>query len=129
MSYRTIKRLLGETNFELKCLVLFGLGSTVVAAVTLVVYWWETSSLVSEHIRDRAKDSIAPILLQVHWKSRERSEWDADQPQRIVDQWMKYGLGGRGATSWPGEDDFNKRLERIEDLAAEFNPEELDGLQ
>ena len=76
MSYRTIKRLLGETNFELKSLVLFGLGLTVLATITFALYWWQTSGLVSEGNRQAARQMIPAIILAHHWK------WDQDEEMK-----------------------------------------------
>ena len=63
MSYRGMKRLLGETNFELKSLVLFGLGLTSLATITFALYWWQTSGLVEEGNRQAARQLIPPIIL------------------------------------------------------------------
>jgi signal transduction histidine kinase len=68
MSYRTLKRLLGETNFELKSLVLFGLGLIVLATITFALYWWQTSGLVEEGNRQAARQMITTIMLETHWK-------------------------------------------------------------
>ncbi|GIS61108.1 MAG: hypothetical protein CM1200mP2_33330 [Planctomycetaceae bacterium] len=76
MSYRTIKRLLGETNFELKSLVLFGLGLTVLATIPFALYWWQTSGLVSEGNRQAARQMIPAIILAHHWK------WDQDEEMK-----------------------------------------------
>lgn len=66
MSYRTLKRLLGETNFEVKCLVLFGFGLSLLAVLTLALYWWQTSSLIEDHYRTTARLLIAPMIIQRH---------------------------------------------------------------
>ena len=66
MSYRTLKRLLGETNFEVKCLVLFGFGLSLLAVLTLALYWWQTSSLIENHYRTTARLLIAPMIIQRH---------------------------------------------------------------
>lgn len=68
MSYRTLKRLLGETNFEVKCLVLFGFGLTVLAVVTFGLYWWQTSNLIDEQNRRFAKLLVAPMIVEEHWE-------------------------------------------------------------
>lgn len=75
MSYRTIKRLLGETNFELKCLVLFGLGSTILAIGTFLLYWRQTLLLVENENKKTSRQLIAPIILEKHWK------WAEAQPE------------------------------------------------
>jgi len=95
MSYRTMKRLLGETNFELKSLVLFGLGLTVLATITFALYWWQTSGLVEEGNRQAARQLIPPIILAHHWK------WD--QPDET-------------------KEDFNEIIER---MAEDMQPADL----
>ena len=71
-----MKRLLGETNFEVKSLVLFGLGLTILATITFALYWWQTSSLVSEANRQAARQMIPAIILAHHWK------WDQDEEMK-----------------------------------------------
>lgn len=84
MSYRTLKRLLGETNFEVKCLVLFGIGLSTLAISTFFLYWWQTSSLIDNQNRTNALLMMAPMIQQKHW------EWAAgfkepDDPQNPAD--------------------------------------------
>ena len=75
MSYRLLKRLLGETNFEIKCLALFGFGLTLLAAGTFALYWLQTSELVDKQNRMTARLLVAPIILEKHWK------WAEAQPE------------------------------------------------
>lgn len=78
MSYRTFKRLLGETNFEVKCLVLFGFGLSLLAVLTLALYWWQTSSLIEDHYRTTARLLIAPMIMQRHqdWPAKTQEKFD-----------------------------------------------------
>jgi len=76
-----MKRLLGETNFELKSLVLFGLGLTILATITFALYWWQTSGLVNEGNRQAARQLIPPIILARHWK------WD--QPEEMKQEFSR----------------------------------------
>ena len=73
MSYRAMKRLLGETNFELKSLILFGLGLSILAVATFGLYWWRTAQLVDEQTRMASRLLIPTIILEHHWK------WDQDE--------------------------------------------------
>ena len=66
MSYRSFKRVLGETNFEVKCLVLFGAGLTLLGVITSTLFWWQTSALVEEQNRTTARILMAPNILQRH---------------------------------------------------------------
>ncbi len=72
MSYRALKRLLGETNFEVKCLALFGFGLALLAVATFTLYWIQTSDLVDRHNRMTGRLLVAPIILEKHWKWAER---------------------------------------------------------
>jgi two-component system, NarL family, sensor histidine kinase BarA len=67
MSYRSVKRVLGETRLELKCLVLFA-----VCLFTLIggSFWWygsRTETLVQEKARGTARSLANVDLLKVHW--------------------------------------------------------------
>ena len=90
-----MKRLLGETNFELKSLVLFGMGLTVLATITFALYWWQTSGLVVEANRQTARQLIPQIILAHHWK------WD--QPDEMKEEFSKF----------------------IENMAEDMQPEDL----
>ena len=85
MSYRMLKRLLGETNFEVKCLVLFGFGLTVLAVVTFGLYWWQTSSLIEEQNRRFAKLLVAPMIVEEHWEWSGRLQNKPEQPGTTPD--------------------------------------------
>lgn len=76
-----MKRLLGETNFELKSLVLFGLGLIVLATITFALYWWQMSVLVEKSNRQAARQQIPMIILEVHWK------WD--QPDEMKQEFSE----------------------------------------
>ncbi len=82
MSYRNMKRLLGETNFELKSLVLFGLGLIVLATTTFALYWWQTSGLVEEGNQQTVRQLIPQIILAHHWK------WD--QPDETKQEFSQF---------------------------------------
>lgn len=66
MGYRALKRFLGETNFEVKCLVLFGAGLSLLGVITSTLFWWQTSALVEEQNRTTARILMAPNILQRH---------------------------------------------------------------
>lgn len=75
MSYRSIKRVIGETSLERKCRFLFVACLTVLLTVT---FWWV------EHIAERlvegtairkSRDLVDAALLRYHWE-----QWDASDP-------------------------------------------------
>ena len=96
MSYRTLKRLLGETNFEVKCLVLFGFGLSVLALVTFWLYWWQTRSLISDQNRTTAQLMISPMIQQLHW------EWYARENAKIGERPTTSAESNTGPTEQTG---------------------------
>lgn len=111
MSYRTIKRILGETNFEVKCLVLFGVGLTGLAATTFGLYWWQTSNLIDQQNRTTAQLLMAPMIMQRHW---ERAA--IGLPERPVEN---------DPAAAPAFDQQDARLDQIKHLSNELQPEQL----
>ena len=69
MSYRKLKRLLGEANFELKVLVLFGTGLTLLAIGTFFLYRWQTSNLLERTTLTMARSLAANVVLKAHWQA------------------------------------------------------------
>jgi len=68
MSYRTIKRLLGETSLERKCRFLFGSGLLVLITGSFYFYARQTTELVYNQNEIAARLLIAPVILEKHWK-------------------------------------------------------------
>ncbi len=74
MSYRLLKRLLGEANFEVKSLILFGVGLAALSSVTAVLYWRQTERLIDTSIHREARMLAAYKMLSHHWIEDEPSE-------------------------------------------------------
>ncbi len=68
MSYRTLKRLLGETNLERKCLFLFGAGLFLLIAGSFLVYKKLSEDVVYEQSQNTARNQYYPIMLEKHYK-------------------------------------------------------------
>ena len=66
MSYRTIKRLLGETSLERKCRLLFGTGLLLLIAGSFALYGWLTVRLVYDQNRIMARALVNPIVRLWH---------------------------------------------------------------
>src|SRR3954464_3989398 len=67
MSYRSVKRVLGETRLELKCLVLFA-----VCLFTLIggSFWWygsRTENMVVDNTRAQCRNLVDAVILEHHW--------------------------------------------------------------
>jgi signal transduction histidine kinase len=71
MSYRTVKRLLGETSLERKSRYLFGGSLLLLIAASFYVYAKLTSDLVYDQNPKQAQKLIRPILLEKHMVSLE----------------------------------------------------------
>ncbi len=74
MSYRTIKKLLGETSLERKCRFLFGSGLLVLITGSFYLYARQTTELVYKQNEMAAKLMVSPVILEKHWKWSEGGE-------------------------------------------------------
>src|SRR5438128_1442330 len=68
MSYRTFKRLLGETSLERKCRFLFGGGLLLLITGSFYFYGKLTADLVYEQNVITGRLLVAPIIFEKHWK-------------------------------------------------------------
>lgn len=66
MSYRTIKRLLGETSLERKCRLLFGGGLLLLICGSFYFYARQTEQLVFAQNTDLARSLVASVILEKH---------------------------------------------------------------
>ena len=99
MSYRGIKRVLGETSLERKCRFLFGGGLMLFITGSFYFYARLNSTLVYKQNQTTAQLLISPILMETHWKELESKE-EFDDKQEDVQP-------------------------LIEELATSFNPDEV----
>ncbi|MDA1163141.1 MAG: HAMP domain-containing sensor histidine kinase [Planctomycetota bacterium] len=133
MSYRSLKRVLGETNFEVKCLVLFGVGLSILAVMTFGLYWWQTSSLIGEQNKTTARLLMAPMIQQRHWEwfARVKSNFeDAENPVSDSEpdfvprtQPKEKPTPDKGLE--PEVNAYLDILKRVEKLSSELQPEHL----
>ena len=78
MSYRSIKRVIGETSLERKCRFLFVACLTVLLTVT---FWWVehiAEDLVQGTAIRKSRDLVDAALLRYHWEQWEASDPNAD---------------------------------------------------
>jgi signal transduction histidine kinase len=96
MSYRSFKRVLGETSLERKCRFLFG------ACLLLLItgsFWWygrQTERLVKKQNREQARLLVDTEMILIHWekfpKSSENSETVAsDLVKNLQNQQFTWG--------------------------------------
>jgi signal transduction histidine kinase len=72
MSYRTVKRLLGETSLERKCRLLFGTGLLLLVAGSFALYGWLTVRLVYEQKLDHARSLVGRVVYDWHAQKLEQ---------------------------------------------------------
>ncbi len=133
MSYRSFKRVLGETKLELKCRFLFG------ACLLLLItgsFWWygkQTEALVYKQNPDRGRQIVDTVLTRTHWQELETN----DAFKRIIPQFSEdleqqdFKFRFLGTVAAPlvdrPEDSFEKRLiERFMKAPAGGEPEYAD---
>ena len=75
MSYRTVKRLLGETSLERKCRFLFGGGLMLLITGSFYFYAWLNSNLIYSQNRTTGRMLISSVLLEEHWKGLETRDF------------------------------------------------------
>jgi signal transduction histidine kinase len=116
MSYRSFKRVLGETSLERKCRFLFG------ACLLLLItgsFWWygkQTEALVYKQNPDRGRQIVDTVLTRTHWEKLETNEgFKKIIPQFSEDlEQQDFTFGFVGLTSAPlveqPRDAFERRL-------------------
>ncbi|MSR58325.1 MAG: HAMP domain-containing protein [Planctomycetaceae bacterium] len=77
MSYRTLKRLLGETSLERKCRFLFGGAFFILISSSFYIYGKLTADIVEEQNLRTGRTLVAPAILERHWQALEA----IDDPQ------------------------------------------------
>src|SRR5689334_9738147 len=75
--YRSLKRVLGESNLERKCRWLFGI---CVASLIFVAFWWVdriSEGLIEETAQSKGRDRVRYALFDLHWQFWTRRDEDA----------------------------------------------------
>ena len=80
MTYRNIKRLLGETSLERKCRLLFGGGLLLLISGSFWIYARQTQKLVFVQNVDLARSLVASVIIEKH---ASRFERDYDEEPNI----------------------------------------------
>ncbi len=80
MSYRNIKRLLGETSLERKCRLLFGGGLLLLISGSFWIYARQTQKLIFVQNVDLARSLVASVIIEKH---ASRFERDYDEEPNI----------------------------------------------
>ncbi len=97
MSYRTIKRLLGETSLERKCRFLFGSGLLLLITGSFYFYYSQTKNLVFRQNKTAARLLVSPVILEHHWK------WSLGESNLAVQQTWERPLNAQVVETMVGE--------------------------
>ena len=73
MSYRTLKRLLGETSLERKCRLLFGGGLLLLISGSFYFYSKQTQKIISEQNTEVARNLVPTAIVAKHAEYFERN--------------------------------------------------------
>src|SRR6476469_8913698 len=66
--YRSLKRVLGESNLERKCRWLFGI---CVGGLILLAFWWVdriSEGLIEATAQSQGRGFVRHVLLDLHWQ-------------------------------------------------------------
>jgi signal transduction histidine kinase len=74
MSYRSIKRVLGETSLERKCRFLFGACLLLLITASFWSYSYLTEKLVEEQNPIKGELLVAQVMLSLHWREFETNK-------------------------------------------------------
>jgi signal transduction histidine kinase len=94
MSYRTFKRLIGETNLERKCRWLLGAGTLALLTVSFLVYAWLTKGLASDQLAHTGRTLVGLILARIHLNPDAEVQKGVDEFQRLSEQSWQGNLKG-----------------------------------
>ncbi|MGC3972039.1 MAG: ATP-binding protein [Pirellulales bacterium] len=100
MSYRSFKRVIGETSLERKCRFLFGACLLVLIAASFYLYGRLTESLVYQQNPVRGRLLVDTALIQEHWENWNPGPSDAA------------GGGGNFAPTG-GKDEFQELIQEL----------------
>ena len=92
MGYRSIKRVLGETNLERKCRLLFGFCLLVLIATAFFWVNRVAENLVIEATRNKASDNVVMLLMRSHFIS---FETDPNPEARVWTEQLSAEFEGR----------------------------------
>jgi signal transduction histidine kinase len=134
MSYRSFKRVLGETSLERKCRFLFG--GCMLLLITGSFWWYgrQTESLVFEQNPIKGRVLVDAILTMIHWQALETNEEFKPYVSKFNDNFhgrdYTWRLLRRGRTELePRDEEEWHILEKFESLAASAaDPAELEGV-
>ncbi len=83
MSYRSIKRVLGETSLERKCRLLFGACLFLLITASFWLYSFQTEWIVNDQNRNTGRLLVDQEMAVRHWKEFETTEKYQDLAKKL----------------------------------------------
>ncbi len=83
MSYRSIKRVLGETSLERKILLLFGVSLLALIAGSFLWVNRITEELIRDNTRKKAKNLIETHLMKIHFRNVQFNKENLESPALV----------------------------------------------
>lgn len=121
MSYRTIKRLFGETSLERKCRLLLGGVVLVLILISFFFYGYLTEKLVRDATLQTARLHVRTFLLEKHFAGD--ADPDAVGPRdRVVEALSTTDFAGPGLSGADQEREYFTRLIRPDSELTEYMP-------
>jgi two-component system, NarL family, sensor histidine kinase BarA len=104
MSYRTVKRLLGETSLERKCRWLLGTGTLVLMAASFLVYARLTEDVAYDQLLNTSRTLVSPVISRLHVRQN---------PEMVA---MMTDFNEQNESNWPANlQGYRSRLLRPDD--------------
>lgn len=133
MSYRTFKRLLGETNLERKCRWLLGSGTLTLMAVSFLVYARLTEDVAYDQLLHNSRTLVSPLVSRLHVQQNPEVRAMMDEFKELTEAtWPPNLKGYKSKVILRGETRPDRRGE-AEDATAlqafEDNPNTLEQYQ
>jgi len=92
MSYRTFKKLMGETSLERKCRFLFGGGLMLLITGSFYFYARLNESLFKKHTERTAQKLVPTVLARAHWGmlAKQRPDRENQGPKKFSEDPVLY---------------------------------------
>src|SRR5688572_7614124 len=71
--YRSLKRVLGESNLERKFRWLFGISIGTLICVAFFWVWYIAKNLIDDTAQHKGRDLVRVALFNMHWRRLEKS--------------------------------------------------------
>jgi two-component system, NarL family, sensor histidine kinase BarA len=116
LSYRTFKRVLGETNLERKCRLFFGFCLFFLIAGS---FWWygaRTETIVIQNMRSTARTLVEPALLRIHSVAYVGPDEESKDENTPRDQITKRELTKHWHELWQSSDDYKWQVFKAESI-------------